>query len=204
MSMSKEQFESLVKLYQKEFKGLYATMDRAHGIDHFERVFKCGIALNDSLPSKARFDEELIFVVSYTHDIFTGTCRKDHHTLAGEYVRNNAQLFFRQFNPTEIELIALACEQHRASYTGKFSNLFCELMNSADRELPVSVKDMLDRAIMYREDHYPHETKEQVLAESVNHLKEKFGHGGYARYPNLYERIFKRELDLIRDEIALM
>ena len=204
MSMSKEQFNSLINLYQEEFKSLYATTDRAHGVDHFERVFKCGIVLNNSLPSKARFDEELIFTVAYTHDIFTGVCRKNHHTLAGEYVRNNAQLFFRQFNPMEIKLIAGACEQHRASFKGEFSNLFCELMNSADRELPVSAREILDRAIMYREDHFPHETKEQVLAESIQHLKDKFGHGGYARYPNLYERIFKKELDLIRDEIAHM
>lgn len=202
--MSEDKFNKLVSLYNTNFGGFYKTMDRAHGLDHFKRVFDCGVQLNNALPLKSRFSEELIFAVAYTHDIFTGVCREHHHTLVGQFVRNNAQLFFPEFTSPEVEMIALACEQHRASFKGEFSTLFSELMNSADRELPVSAKEILNRAVMYREDNFPHESKEEVLAESIRHVKDKFGHGGYARYPNLYERIFKEELDLIRDEIAHM
>ena len=202
--MKEEVFNKLVLEHITNLGGFYNTMDRAHGLDHFKRVFDCGVVLNNSLPYEDRFSERMIFAVAYTHDIFTAVCREHHHTLAGGFVRNNAKLFFGYLCSGEIEFVALACEQHRASYTGKFTNPFCELMNSADRELPTSAKDILGRAVMYREDHFPHESKEQVLAESIQHLKDKFGHGGYARYPDLYERIFKEELDLIRDEIAHM
>ena len=74
-------------------------------------------------------------------------------------------------------------------------------MNSADRELPGDVAHMLERAILYRQKNFPGMTVEHAMEESVKHIKEKFGPGASARYPDLYIRCFSEELNKQRQDI---
>ncbi|MNB61034.1 hypothetical protein D3C76_345590 [compost metagenome] len=70
--------------------------------------------------------------------------------------------------------------------------------------MPGDVKRMVERAVMYRVKNCPEMSDDQRYEEAVKHIKEKFGNGGYARYPEFYQKCFKEELQKQRDEVALL
>ncbi|MNI77964.1 hypothetical protein D3C73_1343000 [compost metagenome] len=150
------------------------------------------------------YDPKLILFAAYFHDMFAYS-RVNHHQLSHLWMMTTDDpLIVDHLNPEERVFVAQACEQHRASFTGKFHNQFCELFNSADREMPGDVQAMLDRAVKFREKRHPEMSEDERMAGAIEHLKEKFGHGGYARYPNLYLLCFNNELEHQRDQIMAL
>jgi len=183
-----------------EFQPMWALNDPAHRVEHFTRVEDCGNLINTRLG--LGYDPTLITYVAFFHDLFAWS-RKNHHRLSAEFVRGTCHPVFEHITDAQRGLVASACEEHRASFKGAFTNAFCELMNSADREAPGAVNSMVARAVDYQRARG--ECSEQaVLAVSVQHVKDKFGTGGYARYPDLYVRCFGDELANQRRTVDLM
>lgn len=173
--------------------------DKAHQQKHFEAVFQCGLKINERLD--LGFDSKCIMFAAYFHDLFAWS-RVNHHELALHWIQSTDHpLIIDNLDPTERSMVAWACYQHRASFKGDFRFRFCELINSADREFPGDVAFMLERAVLYRQKNFPGMSVQQGFEESVEHLKEKFGHGGYARYPQMYMDCFAEDLEAQRDHI---
>ncbi|MNP89056.1 hypothetical protein D3C85_14520 [compost metagenome] len=184
------------------FEDKWEVNDKAHRQNHFEAVFQCGMEINERL--NCEYDPKLIMYAAYFHDLFAWS-RVNHHELILHWMQGTDHpLIVDNLDPTEQSLVAWACYQHRASFKGDFRFRFCELINSADRELPRGVPAILERAILYRQKNAPEMSTEQCLEDSVKHLKEKFGHGGYARYPQMYLDCFAEELESQRDIIMAM
>jgi hypothetical protein len=184
----------------KEFADKWELNDLAHRQTHFEGVFRTGMLINERLG--LGFDPKLILFAAYFHDMFAWS-RVNHHELSFHWMMSTDHpLILEHFDPSETQQVAWACMQHRASFTGQFKSQFAELINAADRELPGNVDVMLLRAMQFRQKKAPHESAVQIMEASIAHLKEKFGFGGYARYPALYIECFDRELDKQRREIA--
>jgi hypothetical protein len=182
---------------------VYRCNDGAHQIKHFNAVEVCGNEINNRL--KLGFDPKLIMLVAYLHDMFAWS-RVNHHLLSGEFVRSTNFELLADLTDEQRAMVVAGCEEHRASFTGVFTCAFSELMNAADRELPGDVSNMLDRAIKYRIDNLGWTDNEPsrlaVRDDAVAHIKEKFGDGGYARYPKMYLDCFAPELEQQRIDIA--
>jgi hypothetical protein len=184
------------------FEDKWSVNDKAHRQNHFEAVFQTGIMINERL--SLGFDQKLILFAAYFHDLFAWS-RVNHHELALHWIQSTDHpLIIDNLDPHEQRLVAWACYQHRASFKGEFRFGFCELINSADREMPGDVPKMLERAVLYRQKNFPKMSGEQCVEESVKHLKEKFGHGGYARYPEMYLKCFAEELEVQRNRIMCL
>ena len=82
--------------------------------------------------------------------------------------------------------MARACYEHRASYTGKYSNELAELMSAADRGAP-DVDGLLKRSIL--------SGINTTVAASIKHVKQKYGLGGYARFNSVYSMYYGDALD---------
>lgn len=171
--------------------------DAAHRVEHFEEVNEVGQYINGVLG--LGHDPKLILYVAFFHDLFAWS-RKNHHELSGAFVKGTCHPLIEALTEEERVLVSQGCEEHRASFKGEFSSQFSELMNSADRGWPEDIDAMLERAIQYRM--AKGESREEAYPESVAHLKEKFGKGGYARYPALYLEAFGEELEELQAEIA--
>lgn len=172
-----------------EFTPHWQLNDEAHRIKHFAAVEACGIAINERL--ELGFSPVIIMLTAYFHDLFAWS-RNNHHQLSGEYIRTTDNPIIARLSRMNRELVMFACAEHRASFEGTFHNPFSELMNSADRELPGDIHGMLTRAMQYRIARGM--TPDEAVNPSIQHLKEKFGTGGYARYPDFYTRAFGEEL----------
>jgi hypothetical protein len=174
----------------KDFSKMWEVNDKAHRVDHFTRVEKCGELLNEKL--NLGYDPELIMLVAHFHDMFAWS-RHNHHLLSAEWVRTTDYPIIAELDTVDRELVAMGCEHHRASYKGKFFCRFDELMNSADRELPGDVDLMIERAVLYRMNRGM--SRADAMKPAIDHIKEKFGAAsGYARYPKMYLDVFGDEL----------
>lgn len=177
----------------KEFKPSWELNDEAHRLKHFEAVFQCGLVINKTL--KLGYDPKLILFAAYFHDLFAWN-RETHHELSYVWFATAGNKLIREnLDLGEQALVAKACREHRASFKGEFSNEFCELINSADRELPKGVVPMLERAIQYRKKLYPDQSELYWTKDAIAHLKEKYGKDGYARYPDMYRKCFGEQLE---------
>lgn len=185
---------------KEQFAACWELNDLAHRETHFENVFKCGSRINHDL--KLGYDEKLILFVAYFHDMFSWS-RNNHHHLSCEWVRTTDHpMIVSNLDDLERDMVARGCLEHRASRKDDFSSLFTEMMNAADREYPGDINGMLERAILYRMARGAN--REEARAPSIEHLKEKFGVNGYARYPELYIQTFGEELRKQREEIMLL
>lgn len=198
-----EQTRSVSKLIaaiKTEYRDMWTKNDPAHREEHFDDVFNAGIKINKVC--QLNLNPYMIVIFAYFHDLFTWN-RKDHHMLGAEYVRTTTnRLVLETLNETEINIVATAIEEHRASYKGTYSNVFSAAMASADRGLPGNIQELYQRSIDYTRANYPKSNERKIISTAVNHISDKFGHGGYAVYPDLYEKTFQEELKIQRNLIA--
>lgn len=171
-----------------QFKGHWALNDTAHRQEHFEAVYQCGREINQLLD--LGYEDKHILFAAYFHDLFSWS-RVNHHELAFHWMMSTDHpLIVENLDASENNLVAWACYQHRASFTGQFKFGFCELINSADRGFPAGIEHQLERAKQCRRQWHPGVSEDEVTAGAIAHIKEKFGTGGYARYPDMYIRAF--------------
>lgn len=194
-----------IKVARKEivsaFSHHWEMNDRGHRAEHFEDVFQCAKHINNVLDLK--HDEVSMLFAGYFHDFFAWS-RINHHTLARQYFHTTDHpVIVKYFGecPFGREKVAYACAEHRASYNGDFSSQFSELINSADRGFPGDVTKLLRRSFKHRRDINPETPSKEVLVLTLEHMKEKAGTNGYARYPDLYMQVFAEKLKEQKEEI---
>jgi len=169
------QFRQAVREFYSHY---YKDGDLAHQIDHADYVCNLALQLNQEC------DPKLIILAAYIHDIFNATDRKNHHTLAYNYVLESNNKFLKELSEQERKLVAHAVLEHRASFKGEFYSKLSEIISSADRGTP-DIKRVVIRSMQFNNGD----------AKSVyKHIKSKYGTNGYAKYPQSYQEIFSKEL----------
>lgn len=184
--MSKE----LIQLITRKYSKAWELNDPAHRVGHFEEVRRTAVEINKRL--ELGFNDPQITFAAYFHDLFAWS-RENHHILSHAFVMTTEDPLFDIFSEEDRAELALACKEHRASYRGEFSSRFSELINAADRERPSGPLLILKRALQYRQDR-DHNNVDEVIDDAIAHVKDKYGTGGYARYPELYLAAFGNEL----------
>ena len=175
-------FKQKVREFYKPF---YANGDEAHLINHADDVCKLALEIN------REYSEKLVILASYIHDIFNATDRKKHNFLAYGYVKSRADGFLQELSDEELELIAHAVLEHRASFKGKFFSKLSAIISSADRGRP-DVTQIVIRSMRYN----------NANAQDVyEHMINKYGSKGYAKYPDVYKEIFTKELEEFKQEV---
>lgn len=159
----------------------YANFDAAHREDHALTVIDQAMKLYDECPDKellAGVDRTLLKMAAACHDLGLINGRDRHHLDSGEIIRNDANL--RQwFNEEDIELIAQAAEDHRASGTHDPRSIYGKLVAEADRVIDADT--IIRRTIQFGFKHYPGLDRGAHIERAVSHLKEKYGRGGYLK-----------------------
>lgn len=177
----------------QHFSPHWELNDRGHRAEHFEEVFQCARYLNDKL-GMAYTDTEMLFA-GYFHDLFAWS-RVNHHELACQYLlTTDHPLILKHFDfPFSLKMVAYACLEHRASFKGKFSSVFSELINSADRGFPGNAQRLFARVMKHHTDINPGKSVDEITAISLEFIKRKAGSNGYCRYPDIYLSVFGEEL----------
>lgn len=153
---------------------LYDHFDKAHRRDHVEAV----IAQGQYLSTFYDVDCNIIYAAAAYHDTGLVEGRDIHHIASGNIIREDSRL--RQwFSEEEVELIAQAAEDHRASNKGEPRSIYGRIIAEADRV--IDPHKIIRRTIQYGLSNYGELDREGHWSRTVEHLQEKYAEGGYLK-----------------------
>jgi len=152
----------------------YETFDKAHRTEHVRQV----IAESLKLASYYVVDERMVYAVAAYHDIGLCEGREHHHLVSGRMMRADSRLR-EWFSEEEIEVMAQAVEDHRASNVHAPRSIYGRIVAEADRLMePMQI---LRRTVQYGLSHYPELSKDLHYSRYCEHLHEKYAEGGYLK-----------------------
>ena len=166
--------EELIRYVEREILPRYDAFDRAHRRDHAATVIAASLRLARHYEVKP----DAVYAVAAYHD--TGLCegRERHHEVSARIVREDRNLR-RWFSEAEVATIAEAAEDHRASAARPPRTIYGRIVAEADRV--IDCRTTLRRTVQYGLEHYPALDREGQFARFAEHLRTKYGEGGYLR-----------------------
>jgi len=165
----------LVGYIEAEILPRYDHFDKAHRRDHADMV----ISQSLQLASQLNLRPDLAYTIAAYHDTGIVEGRERHHIVSGRIMREDPALP-QWFSPKQIETMAQAVEDHRASATSQPRSLYGKIVAEADRDIePIKI---IRRTVQYGLDHYPNLDKEGHWQRTLQHLHEKYGHDGYLKF----------------------
>lgn len=168
----------------------YSAFDAAHKEDHALTVIGQSLELMRRRESwlaeqtdvadiwRSEINPDILLAAAACHDIGLINGREMHHLDSGEIIRNDVRLR-DWFSNSEIELIAQAAEDHRASGTTAPRSIYGMIVAEADRV--IDGETIIRRTIQFGFKHYPDLDREAHINRAVEHLNEKYGRGGYLK-----------------------
>ena len=190
---------TLIEYIERGILPRYAFFDAAHQRNHAEEVIMRSLVLAKHYD----VDENMVYAIAAYHD--TGLCegRDTHHLVSGRIIREDKKLR-NWFDEVQIETIAQAAEDHRASSGHEPRSIYGRIVAEADRFIDADT--ILRRTVQFGLDNYPELDAEAHFQRMMSHLREKYGRGGYLHLwfedsPNA--RRLRELQDTIDDEAAL-
>lgn len=152
----------------------YDGFDKGHGRDHAQNVIRQALELSAFYD----VDSEMIVVAAAFHDTGLSVCRETHHLESGRIIREDGMLP-KWFTPGQIETIAQAAEDHRASLDHEPRTIYGRIIAEADRL--IDPENVIRRTVQYGMKKNPGMDKEAHWTRTLEHLKEKYADGGYLK-----------------------
>ena len=175
--------QQLVEYIESEIIPRYAGFDEAHRVDHARTVIEESLKLA-KIAGQAGNDKgeainiDMVYAIAAYHD--TGLCegRENHHLVSGRIIREDGTLR-RWFTEDQIETMAQAAEDHRASSDHEPRSIYGRIVAEADRI--IDGETIVRRTIQFGLSHYPELDRQQHWERMCAHLKEKYDYGGYLK-----------------------
>ena len=191
--------EPIIDYIEQEILPCYDHFDAAHQRNHADEVIERSLALAEHYDVNIN----MVYAIAAYHD--TGLCdgRDVHHLASGRIIRDDKKLR-EWFDEEQIETMAQAAEDHRASSGHEPRSIYGKIVAEADRL--ISPEKVIRRTIQFTQDHFPDYDKEQQYLRFRKHLMEKYSDTGYLKLwiPESDNAVRLEELrKIIRDETAL-
>lgn len=194
---------------ENEILPRYSKFDNAHREDHARLVIAQSLEIASRLVDNLKVTQhnainmEMVYAIAAFHDLGLEIDRKTHHLESGRIVREDQRLH-QWFSQEEIEIMAQAVEDHRASSGHEPRSIYGKIVAEGDRY--IEPEKIIERTIQYGLHHYPGLDKEGHWQRTLDHLHEKYAEGGYLKLwfpesPNV-ERLKSLRL-IINDENRL-
>lgn len=152
----------------------YAAFDKAHREPHVRQVIAQSLQLAAYYPVNV----DMVYTIAAYHDLGLSASRATHHLVSGHLVRHDARLA-RWFTPADVEVMAQAVEDHRASADHEPRSIYGKIVAEADRQIDPDT--LMRRCLQYGLKHHPTLARNEQLQRALHHLHDKYGEGGYLR-----------------------
>ncbi len=162
----------LVKYIENEIIPRYTAFDMAHRTDHVMTVIDQSLQLAEFYD----VDKDMVYTAAAYHDVGLIKGREIHHIESAKFIRADRRLR-EWFTFEQIEIIADAAEDHRASNKHEPRTIYGRIIAEADRIIDGDT--IIRRTIQYGLSHYPELDREGHFARFMEHMKEKYDDGGY-------------------------
>ena len=190
---------AIIAYVEQEILPRYDHFDAAHQRNHADEVIERSLAL----AKHYEVNNDMVYAIAAYHD--TGLCegRDTHHLVSGRIIREDKKLR-DWFTEDQIETMAQAAEDHRASSGHEPRSIYGKIVAEADRL--ISPEKVIHRTIQFTQDHFPDYDKEQQYQRFREHLMEKYSDTGYLKLwlPESENAPRLEELrKIIRDEVKM-
>lgn len=166
--------QTLKEYIESEIIPRYDNFDGAHRRDHVRSV----IGQSQELSRYYDVNPEILYAAAAYHDLGLCEGREKHHLVSGRIIREDKTLL-NWFNVEEIEVIAEAAEDHRASNETPPRSIYGKIIAESDRL--IDPETVIRRTVQYGFAHYPQMNREQMWERTLTHLQKKYGYGGYLK-----------------------
>ena len=166
--------QTLKEYIESEIIPRYDNFDGAHKRDHVRSV----IGQSQELSRYYDVNPEILYAAAAYHDLGLCEGREKHHLVSGRIIREDKTLL-NWFTSEEIEVIAEAAEDHRASRETPPRSIYGKIIAESDRL--IDPETVIRRTVQYGFAHYPQMNREQMWERTLAHLQEKYGYGGYLK-----------------------
>lgn len=171
--------EVLAHLIENVFPNYYLN-DEGHGLSHIAYVLRRSVYFaKQAMKEYPDINLEFVKVVAIYHDAGHHIDKKNHEKVSAEMLREDKELE-KFFTADEIELMAEAVEDHRASADHEPRSIYGKIVSTADRSN--SIENCLERTYTYRRKNYPGISDDEIFEGAYQHLVQKFGPQGYAKF----------------------
>lgn len=170
--MKKSVNKELVDYIEQKVIPLYDHFDSAHQRDHVQLVIQQSMALAESLD----VDANMVYAIAAYHDIGLCQGREHHHEVSAQMLLADSCLH-KWFDESQLQTMADAVEDHRASSNHAPRTLYGRIVAEADRFIEPDT--IIRRTVQYGLEHYPALDKEGHYERTLQHLHEKYGRNGY-------------------------
>lgn len=161
-------------LIETEILPMYEAHDSAHRREHVDTVIRNSMEFCADYPA----DPDMVYAIAAYHDVGIRYGRKDHHLTGARFLREDERLS-AFFSPEQVEEMAQAIEDHRASGKDEPRSLYGKIISDADRS--IDPEDIVSRCMSYGKEHYPELDEETQCERTREHIRDKYGEGGYMR-----------------------
>ncbi len=166
-------FDEIRDFVEREIVPRYDGFDAGHGRDHVQTVISQALSLAQYYPE---VDRCMLLVAAAYHDLGLAFGRELHHIHSARIVREDERLQ-QWFNEDEINTIADAAEDHRASSDHEPRTIYGRIVAEADRI--IDGETIVRRALQYGLKHEPGLDREGQYRRLMEHMREKYDYGGY-------------------------
>ena len=197
--MTQQIDKNLIAYIEQEILPRYDHFDAAHQRNHAKEVIERSLALAEHYD----VDDNMVYAIAAYHDTGLREGRDTHHLVSGRIIREDMKLR-EWFDDDQIETMAQAAEDHRASSGHEPRSIYGKIVAEADRL--ISPEKVIRRTIQFGLDHHPELDKEGQYQRFREHLLEKYSDTGYLRLwiPESDNAARLEELRaIIRDENAM-
>lgn len=152
----------------------YRKFDKGHAESHVNMVIERALKL------ACRYDvnPDMVYTAAAYHDLGVEEDRKTHNIISARMIREDTTLR-KWFTPEQIEIIADAAEDHRASLGYEPRTIYGKITAEADRLIFPEM--VVERCIQYGKAKHPELDKEGHWERVAAHLEEKYGRNGYLK-----------------------
>ncbi len=172
-----ERINHELKLYlEKNILPQYDNFDKGHKQDHIIAVIEGVVELCESYDVNI----DMLYTAAMFHDLGLYEGREHHHLVSARMLKED-KFVTSYFSPNQIEVIAEAIEDHRASAKSNPRSIYGVILSSADRLIiPNSI---ILRSFYHSENISPELSLDEHCEVLLSHIKRKYGEGGYLRMP---------------------
>ena len=152
----------------------YVNFDKAHRIDHVEKVIEESMKL--ALPYEV--NSAMVYTIAAYHVLGLCEGREFHHIVSGKILFADETLW-QWFTDDQMLQMKEAIEDHRASNKQAPRSIYGIIVAAADRIIDPEIT--LRRTVQYGLSHYPEMDKEHQYERFRKHLADKYAEGGYLK-----------------------
>lgn len=148
----------------------YVNFDKAHRIDHVEKVIEESM----KLALHYEVNSAMVYTIAAYHDLGLCEGREFHHIVSGKILFADETLW-QWFTDDQMLQMKEAIEDHRASNKQAPRSIYGKIVAEADRIIDPEIT--LRRTVQYGLSHYPEMDKEHQYERFRKHLADKYAEG---------------------------